>query len=117
MADKSCPIPTPEQRKFMEIRETVERRMLDAIYTSIADAAASMKSELRAAGVTIPPTSEDYFMFAAQQVLFVRLCGGDPQTLTGGDPEIGERIVRNGQHIIDHYWKAGEPSPDGTADT
>jgi hypothetical protein len=57
------------------------------------------------AGIETQPKSKDYFTFAAQQVLFVRLYGGVPVTLAGGNPEIGERIVRNGQHIIDHYWR------------
>lgn len=46
-------------------------------------------------------------MFTVQQVTFVRLCGGDPDTLKGGDPEIGQRIVNNGQYIIDSYWRGG----------
>ncbi|WP_225906579.1 hypothetical protein [Ensifer canadensis] len=105
MSTKSCPVPTPEQKRFMEIRETVEKTMLDTIYKAIDDAAMEMADKVRSAGIDIPPTERDYFIFAAQQVLFVRLCGGDPDTLEDGDPEIGERIVRNGQHIIDHYWR------------
>jgi len=46
-------------------------------------------------------------MFTVQQVTFVRLCGGDPDTLKGGNPEIGQRIVNNCQHIIDSYWRGG----------
>jgi len=46
--------------------------------------------------------------------MFVSLSGGDPDTLKGGDAEIGQRIVNNGQHIIDHYWRsAGEITNDG----
>ena len=29
---ESCPIPTPEQRTYMEIREAAERAMLDKVY-------------------------------------------------------------------------------------
>lgn len=54
------------------------------------------------------PTSKDYFLFTVQQVAFIRLCGGDPRTMQGGDPELGQRIVNNGQHIIDHYWRSGK---------
>jgi hypothetical protein len=46
-------------------------------------------------------------MFTVQQVTFVRLCGGVPSTLKGGDPELCQRIVNNGQHIIDTYWRGG----------
>lgn len=103
--NESCPVPTPEQRQYMEIREAAERAMLDKVYKAIEDASAEVADKFREAGLEFEPTSADYFTFATQQVLFVRLCGGDPDTLEGGDPEIGERIVRNGQHIIDHYWR------------
>ena len=106
----SCAVPTPEQRQYMEIREAAERAMLDKVYKAIEDAAAQVADKFREAGLEFEPTSKDYFTFATQQVLFVRLSGGDPDTLKGGDPEIGERVVRNCSHIIDHYWK-GEAHP------
>lgn len=108
MVEESCPVPTAEQRKYMEIREAAESAMLNKIFTAINDAAAEVAKEFRAAGLEFEPTSSDYFTFAAQQVLFVRLCGGDPTTLQGGDPEIGQSIVNNGQHIIDHYWRSAD---------
>ncbi|MDH2092072.1 hypothetical protein N5K21_25425 [Rhizobium pusense] len=92
MTENTCAIPTPEQRKYLEIRE----------------AAAEVADGLAKAGLEFEPTSRDYFAFATQQVLFVRLCGGDPETLKGGDAEIGQRIVNNGQHIIDHYWRRAD---------
>ena len=114
MSNKSCPVPTPEQRTFMEFRETTEKAMLEAIYGAIDQAAAEMARKVRLARLDIPATDRDYFMFAAQQVLFVRLCGGDPDSIEGGDPEIGERLVRNGQHIIDHYWRGKNAASEGS---
>lgn len=95
----------PEQRRFLEIREAAERRMLETVFKAIADATAEVETCIKEAGLDFEPTHPDYFTFTVQQVAFVRLCGGDPQTLQGGDPAIGERIVRNGRHIIDHYWR------------
>jgi hypothetical protein len=103
---KTCSVPTPEQRQYMAIREVAERAMLTKVYQAIDDATAEVADKFRESGLEFEPTSADYFTFATQQVLFVRLCGGDPDTFKGGDPEIGGRIVRNGQHIIDHYWRA-----------
>ncbi|WP_421869553.1 hypothetical protein [Pararhizobium sp.] len=111
MPEKSCTPPSPQQRQFMEIRETTEKAMLETIYKAIDDAAAEMADRVRSAGIDIRPTERDYFTFAAQQVLFVRLCGGDPNTFEGGDPVIGERIVSNGRYIIDHYWKDNGAQP------
>lgn len=110
MNEKTCAVPTPEQRKYMEIREAAERAMLDKVYQAINDAAAEVADGFRKANLKFEPTSRDYFMFTVQQVTFVRLSGGDPDTLQGGDPEIGQRIVNNGQHIIDHYWRGGAPA-------
>lgn len=110
MSNTSCPVPTPEQRLFMEICQTAEKAMLGTIDKAIADAAAEMAAKVQSAGLEFAPADRDYFTFTAQQMLFVRLCGGDPETLEGGDPEIGEHILRNGRHIIDHYW-IGESTP------
>ncbi|MCR6502480.1 hypothetical protein MUO32_25975 [Shinella sp. CPCC 101442] len=105
MTENTCAIPTPEQRKYLEIKGAAERAMLDKVFNAIDDAAAEVAEGFAKAGLEFEPTSRDYFTFATQQVLFVRLCGGDPDTLKGGDPEVGQRIVNNGQHIIDHYWR------------
>lgn len=108
MTENTCSIPTPEQRKYLEIREAAERAMLEKVFKAIDDAAAEVADGFAREGLEFEPTSRDYFTFAAQQVLFVRLCGGDPDTLKGGDPEVGQRIVANGQHIIDQYWRKPE---------
>ncbi|MDQ0132107.1 putative component of toxin-antitoxin plasmid stabilization module [Neorhizobium galegae] len=108
MTEKTCSVPTPEQRKYLEIREAAERSMLDKVFEAINDAVSEVADGFREAGLEFEPTSREYFMFTVQQVTFVRLCGGDPVTLQGGDPEVGQRIVNNGQHIIDSYWRGGE---------
>jgi len=113
MTENACTPPTPEQRRFLEIREAAERRMLDKVFKAVSDAAAEVASGIKETGVDFEPTSADYFMFTVQQATFVKLCGGDPETLVGGDPQIGDRIVGNGRHIIDHYWRAKQ---NGVAD-
>ncbi|WP_439616256.1 hypothetical protein [Shinella sp.] len=96
MTQNTCSIPTPGQRRYLEIREAAERAMLDKVFKAIDDAAAEVADGFAKASLEFEPTSRDYFTFATQQVLFVRLCGGDPDTLQGGDPELGQRIVNNG---------------------
>ena len=105
MTEKTCSAPTPEQRKYLEIRNAAERSMLDKVFKAIDVAAAEVADGFKEAGLEFEPTSREYFMFTVQQVTFVRLCGGDPDTLKGGNPELGQRIVNNGQHIIDSYWR------------
>jgi len=106
MTDKTCTLLTPEQRRFLEIRERAERRMLSTVFTAVKNAATEVEDGIKEAGLTFEATHSDYFMFTVQQAAFIQLCGGDPETLRGGDPTVGERILRNGHHIIDHYWRA-----------
>jgi len=82
MKEETCCAQTPEQRKLLEIGDAAERSMLDKV---------PRQSTPR------PPKSRKGLRRRAQQVSFVRLCGGDPVTLRGGDPELGHRIVNNGQ--------------------
>lgn len=104
MDDELRAIPTPEQRRCLEIREAAERAMLDKVFEAIDTATVDVAEGFTRAGLEFEPTSEEYFTFTVQQVVFVRLCVGDPDTLQGGDPEIGDKIVANGKHITDHYW-------------
>lgn len=108
MNEKTCTLPTPEQRQFLEIREAAEHAMLETVFKAIEEAAAEVAARLKESRLQFEPTSRDYFLFTVQQVAFIRLCGGDPETMRGGDPELGQRIVNNGQHIIDHYWRSVE---------
>jgi hypothetical protein len=105
MTEKSCPIPTPDESRYMAIQQSAEQSMLEKVFQAIEDAAAEVASKVGEAGLELEPASAGYFMFAVQQATFVRLSGGDPDTLEGGDPEIGERIARNCQDIVDHYWR------------
>jgi hypothetical protein len=40
------------------------------------------------------------------------MCGADPDTFQGGDPDIAYHVIRNSQNIAKHYWSADiEPYP------
>ena len=105
MTEKSCPIPTPDESRYMTIQQAAEQSMLEKVFQAIKDATAEVASKVREAGPELEPASAGYFMFAVQQATFVRLSGGETNTLEGGDPEIGERIARNCQDIVDHDWR------------
>ncbi|XAZ26053.1 hypothetical protein LVY75_35365 (plasmid) [Sinorhizobium sp. B11] len=66
MTDKTCSVPTSEQRRFLEIREAAERSMLDKIFKAIDDVAAEVAEKFAEAGLDFEPTSRDYFMFTTQ---------------------------------------------------
>ncbi|MBW9091504.1 hypothetical protein JNB91_27255 [Rhizobium wenxiniae] len=102
----SCPIPTPQERSFLAIQRAAERTMIEKVSRAISDATAEVRRNVQDAGLDLETTSEGYFMFAVQQATFVRLCGGNPDTLRGGNPEVGEHVIRNCRNIIDTYWKS-----------
>ncbi len=105
MTTDTCPVTTPQERSFLAIQQAAERVMLERVSLAISDATAEVARNVKDAGLELEPTSEGYFMFAVQQATFVRLCGGNPSTLQGGNPEIGDHVVRNCRNIIDSYWK------------
>lgn len=106
MKTDSCPIPTPQERSFLAIQQAAEQTMLEKVSRAISDATTEVATNVRDAGLGLEPTSEGYFMFAVQQATFVRLCGGNPDTLRGGNPEVGDHVIRNCRNIIDTYWKS-----------
>ncbi|CUX55128.1 hypothetical protein GGE43_003965 [Agrobacterium tumefaciens] len=106
MKTDSCPIPTLQERSFIDIQQAAEQKMLEKVSRAISDAVIEVATNVRDAGLSFEPTSEGYFMFAVQQATFVRLCGGDPDTLRGGNPEVGDHVVQNCRNIIDAYWKS-----------
>jgi len=44
------------------------------------------------------------------QKLFLMLCGADPDTFEGGNPEIAARLLDNGRNISTHYWAGKDPA-------
>ena len=38
--------------------------------------------------------------------MYCVMCGADPDTFAGGDPEMAYQVIRNSQNIAKHYWSA-----------
>lgn len=100
----SCPVLTPAERQYVEIEERARHAMMAKIYKAIEDATAEAAQELKSTEWKDAPPARDYFTSVAHQKLFVILCGGDPETFEGGDPELAAHILKNGQNIADHYF-------------
>ncbi|MNH96963.1 hypothetical protein D3C73_496480 [compost metagenome] len=107
----SCPVLTPVERQYMEIDEKVRHAMMAKIYKAIEDATAQAAEELKSTEWTDAPPAYEYFVSVAHQKLFVHLCGGDPETFQGGDPELAAHILKNGQNIVDHYFIGAKAAP------
>ncbi|MBX8826254.1 hypothetical protein [Ochrobactrum sp. SFR4] len=78
--------------------------MMLAIKEALNNACTQTANELKAAGIEKDAPSQDYYIAVAHQQLFALLCGADPVSLEGGNPEIAEFVIKNAQNIRDHYW-------------
>ena len=100
---ESCPVLTPAERQGQAILERTEAAMMVTIHAALERASKEAADAFRAV---------DYFTAVAHQQLFLMLCGADPKTFEGGDPEIAGHIIRNAQNISDHYWKKTPAAAD-----
>ncbi|MGY5778656.1 hypothetical protein [Rhizobium sp. LEGMi135b] len=114
---KSCPVPTPAEKQYIDIQDRAERTMLATIYKAIEDASKQAEAELQTVGWQNRPPAYEYFAAVAHQKLFLLLCGADPETMTGGNPGIAARIIDNGRKLSEHYWvnSGAEPTADASS--
>lgn len=108
--NESCPVPTPAERQVQDILERTEAAMMSTIHAALERASKQAAEEFRTVGSEMQPPPHDYFAAVAHQQLFLLLCGADPETFKGGDPEIAGHIIRNAQNISDHYWTKKDAS-------
>ncbi|MDW5317859.1 hypothetical protein [Rhizobium sp. PL01] len=110
---ESCPIPTPAERKIGDIIVRSQQGMMENIHKAIEDAISQATEELHSAGLQ-HEADHQYFAAVANQQLFLFLCGADPETFAGGDPEMAAHIISNNQNISHHYFgkKGKEPVSD-----
>ncbi|MGH7003028.1 MAG: hypothetical protein ACREIP_03690 [Alphaproteobacteria bacterium] len=109
---QSCPALTPAERQVNDIVNRAEQAMLVKVYKALEAATNQAAEELQAIGSRERPPAYDYFAATLHQNLFLRLCGADPETLEGGDPEIAAHILDNGRKISAHYWAGGTTDPN-----
>lgn len=100
----SCHVPTPSERRYIEIEARAQTEMLDKAHAALDHAARQVAEAFAAEGLDMPPPSRAYFMSVLHQKLFLTLCGADPDTMRGGDPVIAFHLLNNGRNISQHYW-------------
>lgn len=103
--NESCPVLTPAERQVQDILQHTEAAMMATIHAALERAGKEVAEAFQTVDSDMQPPPRDYFTAVAHQQLFLQLCGADPQTFEGGDPEIAGHIIRNAQNISDHYWK------------
>ncbi len=105
---ESCPVLTPAERQIQDILQRKEAAMMATIQAALERASKEVSEALQAADSDVQPPPRDYFAAVAHQQLFLLLCGADPETFEGGDPDIAGPIIRNAQNITEHYWKKND---------
>ncbi|MCZ4430758.1 hypothetical protein O3S81_13720 [Agrobacterium sp. SOY23] len=108
---ESCPVPTPAERQIQDILERKEAAMMASIHAALERASKEVAEAFKTVDSDMQPPPHDYFAAVAHQQLFLLLCGADPKTFEGGDPEIAGHIIRNARNITEHYWETkGTPT-------
>jgi len=108
--DESCPVLTPAERQVNEILSRTEEALFATVRKAIEDARNQAGEELQAIGSREMLPAYDYFAAVMHQKLFLMLCGADPDTFEGGNPEIAARLLDNGRNISTHYWAGKDPA-------
>lgn len=103
--DESCPVLTPAERQIQDLLHRKEAAMMATIHAALERTSKEVAEAFQAADSDMQPPPSDYFAAVAHQQLFLMLCGANPETFEGGDPEIAGHIIRNAQNISDHYFK------------
>jgi hypothetical protein len=93
-----------DTHRFQEADDALLAAVDDAIERTVETAG----HELQSLGVGRSPY--DYFADAALRHLFLRLCGANPETNTGGDPETAWKILYAGRNVARH-WERERGSP------
>jgi len=95
------------QKKTYTILEA-DKLLMAAVDEAIDNATRSAGPELQAGGSRVSP--RDYFADGVLRRLFLRLCGADPTTYKGGDPETAWKILYAGRGVARH-WERESGSP------
>ncbi|MEB2846432.1 hypothetical protein [Endobacterium cereale] len=88
------------QIKTVPILEA-DKLLMAAVDEAIENATRSAGPELQAGGSRVSP--RDYFADGVLRHLFLRLCGADLKTNTGGDPDMAWKILYGGRSVARHW--------------
>jgi hypothetical protein len=101
----------------LEITDVIERadtKLAKAIFAALRDARDQAAEGMAAIGQEDATPALEYFAAVVHQRMYCIMCGADPDTFAGGDPEIAYHVIRNSQNIAKHYWSADvEVYPSG----
>jgi hypothetical protein len=104
MSDRDC-ASTPPERGDPPFRNT-ERMMMATINEAIESAARAAREESPSVATRL---RTDYFADVALHLLFLKVCGADPETQQGGSSRRAARALHIGRRIASQW---GDREPD-----
>lgn len=109
---ENAPDLTPTERQIVDIIRRADTMMAAAVSRALEDAVKRAAEDMQAIGQEEAAPALQYFAAVVHQRMYCLMCGADPDTFEGGDPEIAYHVIRNSQNIARHYWSADiEPYP------
>ncbi|MBX5173383.1 hypothetical protein HJB84_26545 [Rhizobium sp. NZLR1b] len=109
---ESCPVLTPSERQIVDVIKRADDVLAAAVSLALQEAVKKTAEDMRAIGQEESAPAMQYFASVIHQRMYCLMCGADPDTLKGGDPDIAYHVIRNSQNIAKHYWSADiEPYP------
>ncbi|MBY5825782.1 hypothetical protein [Rhizobium leguminosarum] len=109
---ESCPVLAPSERQIVDVIKIADKALADAVSLALQEAVKKAAEDMRAIGQEESAPAIQYFASVVHQRMYCLMCGADPDTLKGGNPDIAYHVIRNSQNIARHYWSADiEPYP------
>lgn len=109
---KNVPDLTLAERQIVEVISRTDKTLTAAVSCALEEATRRALEEMRAIGQEDAAPALQYFAAVVHQRMYCLMCGADPDTFEGGNPEIAYHVIRNSQNIAKHYWSADiEPYP------
>ncbi|MCK1446754.1 MULTISPECIES: hypothetical protein [unclassified Bradyrhizobium] len=109
---KNCPVLTSAERKAVDAIKRADMALAAAVSLALEEAVKQATEDMRAIDQEDAAPVREYFAGVVHQRMYCLMCGADPDTFEGGDPDIAYHVIRNSQNIARHYWSADiEPYP------
>lgn len=108
----ACPIPTGPEKQLNDILIQAEAAMVEKVMAALMEAEQAAIEGFQGNKLEATPPPLAYFAAVLHQRMYCIMCGADPQTLEGGDPNIAIEVIRNSQNIARHYWGADTSTVD-----
>lgn len=103
---KNVPDLTLAERQIVEVISRTDKTLAAAVSCALEEATKRALEDMRAIGQKDAAPPLQYFAAVVHQRMYCIMCGADPDTFAGGNPEIAYHVIRNSQNIAKHYWSA-----------